>query len=229
MKIHYVSHAAFEGLGAINDWALEKGHALSGTRSYAGEALPDPSAFDVLIVMGGPQSACEYENYDYLQNEVKLIQAANQAGKYILGICLGGQLTSIALGADAERSPHKEMGCYPIELTPEGQSDRIFRHFPSPFYSFHWHYDMMGLPPGAVVLAQTPGCPRQAVRFSDRVYGLQFHLELTEERTKVLIDKCKSDLAPSRYTQTPGVILASDFASINKLIKLFLDKFLEAV
>ena len=228
MRIHVISHAAFEGLGAINDWAAQNNHVLSNTRSYVGETLPDPAAFDLLIVMGGPQSACEYDQYDYLRKEVELIQSANEVGKYILGICLGGQLIGIALGADAERSPHKEIGYFPIEVTQEGKSDRVFRHFPQTFPAMHWHYDMMGVPPGAVVLAKSEGCPRQAVRFSNHVYGLQCHLEFTEERTRVLIDKCQRDLQPSQYTQTPEIMLTNDFSISNRLIKTFLDKFISS-
>lgn len=226
MRIHAVSHAPFEGLGAISDWIREANHTLSSTRSYVGEQLPDPSTFDLLLLMGGPQSACDYARYDYLQKEIELIRLADQAGKHILGICLGGQLVSIALGANAERSPHKEIGCFPIELTAEGKQDRVFRHFPSSFLSMHWHNDMMGLPPGAAVLAKSEGCPRQIVRFNDRVYGLQCHLEFTEERTRLLIDKCAHDLQHSVYTQPPEIMLASDFSAINGFLKKFLDGFI---
>ncbi len=223
MRVHYISHAPFEGLGAINQWVKDHDHVVSGTRSYAGEPMPDPSSFDLLIVMGGPQSATEYEKYDFLQDEVELIRASIKANKYILGTCLGGQLIGIALGAPSTRSPHKEMGCFPIELTEEGKSDRIFQHFPPQFPGIHWHHDMIGIPKGAAVLAKSEGCPVQAVRFSEKVYGLQCHLEFTEKRMRTLIEKCPRDLAPSQYTQTPEQMLSCHFSEVNQYIIRFLD------
>ena len=59
MRIHYITHASYEGLGVIRQWAEEKQFLLTGTKSHQGEILPDPDAFDLLIIMGGPQSACD--------------------------------------------------------------------------------------------------------------------------------------------------------------------------
>ena len=48
MKIHWLQHVVFEGLGSIEKWAQEKGHALSCTRLFAGETLPALEAFEVV-------------------------------------------------------------------------------------------------------------------------------------------------------------------------------------
>jgi GMP synthase (glutamine-hydrolysing) len=224
MRIHYITHASYEGLGVIRQWATEKNFVLTGTKSHEGEILPDPDSFDVLIIMGGPQSACEIAKYPYLQNEVKLIQAANKKNKYILGICLGGQLIGTAFGAPAQRSPEKEIGYFPIEITTEGKSDRIFQHLPDSFPSIHWHFDMMGLPKEAKLLAKSAGCPRQAIQFNERVYGLQFHLEFTPDRLQTLIDQCRDDFAKSPYTQTPREMLAANFSTSEFLMRTILDK-----
>lgn len=226
MKVHYLIHTPLEGPGVINDWANSNGHTLSSTWSYKEESLPDVSQFDFLIVMGGPQSACELEKYDYLQKEVELIRKAIDRDKYVLGICLGAQLIGEALGAKAERSPEKEMGCFPVELTEAARQDRVFKDFPQKFSTLHWHFDMPGIPEGAELLARSEGCPRQAIRFSDRIYGLQFHLEFDEQRAKVLIEKGMPTLQKSTYTQTENEILTCDFGSINHYMRLFLEKFI---
>lgn len=75
----------------------------------------------------------------------------------------------------------------------------------------HGHKDMMRLPEGTIILGKSRGCPRQIVRFNERVYGLQCHLEFTEERTQFLIEKCPEDLQESIYIQAPETILTSDF------------------
>ena len=45
----------------------------------------------------------------------------------------------------------------------------------------HWHRDTFSLPDGAVHLAATRRFPHQAFRWGDRVYGLQFHLEVDRD------------------------------------------------
>ncbi len=43
---------------------------------------------------------------------------------------------------------------------------------------FQWHGDTFGLPRGARRLATSRLCRNQAFRYQDRVYGLQYHLEV---------------------------------------------------
>jgi hypothetical protein len=40
MKIHWLQHVSFEGLGSIAGWAAEKDCPVTGTRMFAGDALP---------------------------------------------------------------------------------------------------------------------------------------------------------------------------------------------
>jgi GMP synthase-like glutamine amidotransferase len=44
---------------------------------------------------------------------------------------------------------------------------------------FQWHGDTFDLPAGAVRLASSDLYPNQAFRYGDRVYALQFHIEVT--------------------------------------------------
>ena len=53
MKFHVLQHAAYEGPGEIATWAQERGHTLSTSHLYRGDALPVPSEFDALVIMGG--------------------------------------------------------------------------------------------------------------------------------------------------------------------------------
>ncbi len=223
MHIHYIQHAPFEKLGVIEDWAHQEGYQLSGTQTYNGETLPHASAFDFLIIMGGPQSPLQLEQYPYLLAEIELSRQAIAQQKPVLGVCLGAQIIAESLGATTTQSPNKEIGVYPIELTKEGEQDPLFKLFSKQFNVMHWHNDMPGIPKDAVLLAQSAGCPRQAFRYGDRVYGLQFHLEMDTDCIKGMIEHCAEDLQPGRYVQTKEELLTADHASINQKMCMVLD------
>jgi GMP synthase (glutamine-hydrolysing) len=70
-----------------------------------------------------------------------------------MSFCLGAQLIGEALGAKTERSPEKETGVYPIELTAAGTRDPLLRGLPGTFPAIHWHNDMPGLTDDTAVLA----------------------------------------------------------------------------
>ena len=224
MRIHYIQHASFEPVGVVKDWADIHRHEISGTRTDLNEHLPGADQFDFLIIMGGPQSPLKLDEFPYLRDEIHLIREAAHAGKIILGFCLGAQLIGEALGAKTERSPEKEVGIFPIELTEEGLKDPIFQGFSKSFPVIHWHNDMPGLPDGARLLATSNGCPRQGFAVGDRIYGFQFHMEITYDMASHLIEKCPEDLSPSLYTQSKEDILNSDFKSINEEMKIVLDR-----
>ena len=68
-----------------------------------------------------------------------------------------------------------------------------------------WSY--VDLPAGAVPLAQGKHCRQQAFRWGDRVYALQFHVEVTAEIIEMWLDKPRSrrELAELDYID-PAVI-----------------------
>ena len=55
---------------------------------------------------------------------------------------------------------------------------------------FHWHGETFDLPPGAELLASSDLCRNQAYHIGERVYGIQFHLEVTPE---MIADWCVQD------------------------------------
>jgi len=226
MRLHYIQHADFEGLGIIAQWAQQHQHSVSCTKIFAGEILPSVKDFDVLICMRGPQSPFAYTEYPYLTDERDFIAAAIAADKYVVGFCLGAQLIGEALGAKTEKSPHKEVGMFPIELTAAGRAASVFKNFPTMFKVLHWHNDMPGIPVGAEVLAHSVGCPRQIFRVSDKVYGFQCHFEPMRDNVATMA-KCDADmLTASQYTQTLEQLLAEDYTAMNELACQFLDAWL---
>lgn len=57
MHILFIQHVDFETPGYIADWAAKKNCKLDYCSPFKGEKLPRGCAFDLIISMGGPQSA----------------------------------------------------------------------------------------------------------------------------------------------------------------------------
>ena len=227
MKILCLTHADFETPGQIEFWAKEKKYDFSTVKPYRGEEIPDIRSFDILIVMGGPQSPRDTEEFEYLTQEIAFIKRALELDKKVLGFCLGAQLIGEALGAKVCKSPEKEIGVYPIMLTEPGKKDALLQEFPGQFPVIHWHGDMPGLTKEAEVLAFSKGCPRQIVRYGPKVYGFQCHLEITVSGIEDLIQAVPEDLNPSKFTQTEQELLSQEYDPIHKKMFQILDRFVE--
>lgn len=223
MKIHFIIHETFEGPAAIEQWAIRKGHQVSYSNVFAGDKLPqNADAFDLLIVMGGPQSpattTAECPHFDSAAEQALMRQAVN-ADKAVLGVCLGAQLLGNALGAQFEHSPHKEIGVFDVTLTDAAKDDPLFSRFPSSFPVGHWHGDMPGLTADAEVLAYSAGCPRQIIRYAPKVYGFQCHFEFTKEAVAGYIKHGEHELkAGGKYVWDEETLLDYDYSEMNGLV-----------
>ena len=232
MNIHFILHETFEVPGAYLKWAQERGHNVTSTKVYEEEKLPETvDGIDFLIVMGGPQSPDEnrqaFPYYDP-KAEIALIQKAIDADIYIVGVCLGAQLLSVAYGGKYEHSPEREIGVFPINLTEAGLADDHIKDFGSTLNTGHWHGDMPGLSDNAVVLATSKGCPRQIVRFSPKHYAFQAHLEFDSEGIDLLIaadgeEHLRQQNQELPFVQTPEQLLSNDYCQMNKKLFAFLD------
>lgn len=220
MRLHWLQHVPFEGLGYIDEWANSRGFEISCTRLYAGEKLPAVESFDWLVVMGGPMGIHDHDEHSWLAAEKEFIGSAIAAGKTMLGICLGAQLMADALGAKVYPSPQKEIGWFPIQRA-HGAPGLL----PGKLTVFHWHGDTFDLPDGAIRLADSEVCGNQAFIHGDRVIGLQFHMETTGESMEALIDNCAHELEDSPFIQTADEMRAglSNIGRINKTLEELLD------
>lgn len=231
MHIHFVVHESFEAPGAYETWAASRGHTVGYSRVYLGEPLPTSlAAIDMLVVMGGPQSPSttlsECPHFDS-KAEQALIAKAIAEGKAVVGVCLGSQLMGEALGAPCEHSPEKEIGKFPITLTAAGLARDKFAHFGPTLEVGHWHSDMPGLTPDAVVIASSEGCPRQIVEYGKLAYGFQCHMELTPEVVDLLIAASEAEfpsLTAHRFVQQPDALRRNDDTEMNEKLFGFLDK-----
>jgi GMP synthase-like glutamine amidotransferase len=246
MRILCLQHDPLDGPGALLEWAEAGAHevtfCLICERKTQEEPLPSLESFDLLVSLGGPMGAYEEEKHPWLAEEKQYLRDAVAGGKKILGLCLGAQLLSDALGGSAFRHTCKEFGWQPIEPTEEGRkwfgaSDpfrALEKHEKGIFYAFQWHGDTYTLPPGAVQLARNEAAEQQAFLIEapsgGRVIGLQFHLEWTEQMAREAL--ADPDAAPERspFVQTLEEIL-SDLILFDLAKKRFfalLDKFTES-
>jgi GMP synthase-like glutamine amidotransferase len=224
MHLHYLQHVPFEWPGRIAAWAADREHDLTGTHLFDGESLPSLDAFDWLIVMGGPMSVHDEATHPWLVDEKRLIRRAIDAGKPVLGICLGAQLIADVLGADITQCDEPEIGWFPVEATEAATASPLFYNLPDTYDVLHWHGETFDLPAGAVRMASSAGCENQAFVFEDRVVGLQFHLESTPETVRELV---ANDTPPDtgKYVQTDDEIRTqfASFDSVQEWLTLLLD------
>jgi GMP synthase-like glutamine amidotransferase len=207
LRIHYFQHVAHEGLGSIEEWISFSGHELTSTRFFESTCFPEISDIDWLIVMGGPMSVHDEEQFPWLAKEKKFIRQAVDAGKTVLGICLGSQLVSTALGARVYKNKEREIGWFDIELSSFAQSGNLFFDMGKRLKVFHWHGDTFDLPENAIHLASSEGCKNQAYIYKNKVLALQFHLEPKWALLLEMIEGGRQELSSGKYVQTEKEVL----------------------
>src|SRR5262245_17290143 len=149
MRVRVLQHVAFEGPAALAPALRAAGHDVAHTRLDLGEPLPALADFDWLVVMGGPMSVHDEREHAWLAPEKRLVRAAVEGGRRVLGVCLGAQLIAAALGAAVTRNREREIGWFPVARAPGAEASPFARALPSRFPAFHWHGETFALPPGA--------------------------------------------------------------------------------
>jgi len=213
-------HEPFEHLGHFA--SILRDHGVEYRYHDLGEPLLDQE-YSAVIVMGGPMSA--NDDLPGLRDELRLIEGALKEDVPLLGICLGSQLIARALGARVYRNAQLEIGWAPVWLTDAGKSDAMFQGTESPKTFFHWHGETFDLPPGAEWLAYSGKCRHQAYRYGRRVYGLQFHPEITAE---MIVDWCDQPVNCGDVETLPAPIdpyLHEPRAAAERILKSWLDLF----
>ena len=124
MRWHCLQHVPFEGPGYLAAWAQSRGYTLSSTELWKGATFPSSDEYDGLFILGGPMNAYEVEQNSWLAPEQQFIARAVFERKLILGVCLGAQLLAAVLGGSVSEMSDKEIGWYPVELTPAGRDSR---------------------------------------------------------------------------------------------------------
>jgi len=136
-----------------------------------------------LVMLGGGLMPDEDDAAPWLAQERALAREAIARDLPTLGICLGGQVLAHVAGGEvrADFGP-KERGSTLIAPTAAGREDPLLAAFGAGAPMIENHQDMItALPEGAVLLGSSAAVPNQAFRIGTRVYGLQFHPEVSAE------------------------------------------------
>lgn len=225
MKIHVLQHSSINTLGTIEEYAKIKNHRLESTRFYETKSPPEIDSFDILIIMGGPMGIYDYEENPWLRDEKAFIKQAVEAGKPILGICLGAQLLADVLGARIYENRHMEMGWFPVRAHDGENKPEFLKELPDEITVFHRHSRTFDLPAGTH-LFESEGCKNQGFIYNGRVVALQFHPEVNEERILNLIKRFGDGMANGPFVQKKEEMLGQReyLASTKEFMFLVLDK-----
>lgn len=212
MRVHYLQHVPFEGLGNMEEWFQKRGAEITSTRFYQPldetNRLPQLEQLDFLVIMGGPMSVNDEAELPWLVQEKAFVRSVVAADKPVLGVCLGAQLIASSLGAKVFPNSDKEIGWWPVSGVEERELVPGFR-FPDSAHVFHWHGETFELPPGARLMVSSEGCVNQGFVIDGKVVGLQFHLETTELSARNLVENCRNELVDGTYIQSEKDILAA--------------------
>ena len=223
-----LKHVPFEGPATIRQWLEQRDLHITQLHTPEIGAWQDLALPDWLVIMGGPMSVNDTAEHPWLVEEMALIKRAIDAGKKVLGICLGAQLIARTLGAEVTRNAEKEIGWFPIKATSgmgEHPIGKFFANFPM---VLHWHGDTFAIPDGAEHLAQSVACTNQVFTHGNNVLALQCHLEMARPHVERLCDACADELREGgRFVQPVEKILAPHvpFASSKALLDELLDAF----
>jgi len=181
MKVLIIKHIEVEGPGLIEGCLRQEKIPYQILTLQPSLPLPKIDNLSHIVILGGPMNVYEEDRYPFLREEDLFIKESIQRGKTVLGICLGAQLMAKALGAKVTKAPTQEIGWYDVSLTRAGSHDPLFSRLPKTFPVFQWHEDTFDIPSAAKLIATSNPVPHQAFRYGENAYGLQFHLEVTEE------------------------------------------------
>lgn len=205
-KLLVLQHVAHELLGTLNPLLKKSGFRIRYVNfARHPDAQPKLDGYDGLVVLGGPMSVNDAGRLPHLTTEMKLIEEALKRELPVLGICLGAQLIAKTLGAAVYRNKIKEIGWYDVSPTDHAQSDPLLGTFAETEKIFQWHGETFDIPCSTRHLAFSSLCANQAFRYSDNVYGFQFHLEVDEAMIHrwLRVPENRKEIAALGVTNTP--------------------------
>src|SRR4051794_36417439 len=175
-RILVLQHSPGGFLGALEPPLRAAGFEIHTWRTAEDAAPPlHVGEIDGLIGLGGIMHPDEDIAHPWLPEVRAMYRQAVALNVPTLGVCLGIQLMSQALGGSAGPLGRLRVGFLPVEF--QAGDDPLFGGLPETLRPLSWHEYVAVPPEGSLVLAAADGTP-QAVRFGPLAWGVQFHAEL---------------------------------------------------
>lgn len=193
--------------GMVEPWLARAGLDCDVLEAHKGRAVPAALGDHVgLVVMGGRMGAEDDADHRHLVPTKALIAGTVAGGLPFLGICLGHQLATVALGGTVAPNPAGQtIGLLSWRPTTAGTRDPLMGVLPAGAPVLHWNRDIAThLPKGCVALATAPDGTIQAARFGPRAWGVQFHPEVTPD----LVEAWAEGRDPEREKQVISTLAA---------------------
>ena len=179
MKFLVLQHINIEHPGIFLKFMKEDNIQIDTVELDENEKIPQLNKYDAMIVMGGPMDTWQEATYPWLKPEKEEIHKfACVQKKPFLGLCLGAQLLSEAVGGKVRKMKTPEIGVLKVSVTNDKS---LFKGLDKDLKVLQWHsYEAYDLPNSTNLLASSADCKVQAFS-SDRAFGLQFHVEQTSK------------------------------------------------
>jgi GMP synthase (glutamine-hydrolysing) len=233
MRVLAIVHQGDAGPGVFGDEMGERGvevHEWMLGEQGTGPPL-EITEYDAVMTFGGAMHADQEDRHPWLRVEKDFLAAMIVDEMPILAVCLGSQVLAEAAAGSARRAAEPEIGWHRVEVTPEGADDPVLGPLAPEFTAFQWHSYEALLPAGAVTLARSPVCG-QAYRVGERIWGIQFHAEVTPADAEKWIDDYRSDEDAVRTGVDPDALRAETrerIADWNRLGRGLCGRFLDAI
>ena len=179
MRFLVLQHINIEHPGIFLKFMKDDGIQIDTVELNENEKIPNLDKYDAMIVMGGPMDTWQEKTYPWLKIEKENIHNfVSIKKKPYLGLCLGAQLLSEAIGGKVRKMVTPEIGVLNVSIKDD---QSIFAGMDKNLKALQWHsYEVCNLPSNAKILASSSVCDVQAFS-AEKAFGLQFHVEQTNE------------------------------------------------
>ena len=165
------------------------------------EKVTDLNKYDGLI--WGGSSLNIYNNTPEIKKQIEFMKECQKKVKNILAICWGMQVAVTAAGGAVKKAASSHIGiANQIKMSVEGFKHPIYKNKKDNFNSPAFNFDeVVTLPKNSICLASNKINKIQSIYFTvgdTKVWGLQYHPEITYEKMISLIEFRKKRLIDKR-------------------------------
>ena len=154
------------------------------------------------LIWGG-SSLNIYNNSPEIKRQIEFMKECQKKVKNILAICWGMQVAVTAAGGEVRKAENSHIGiANEITLSDNGLKHPLYKNKHNKFNSPAFNFDeVVSLPDNAICLASNKINKIQSLYFhvgDTKIWGLQYHPEITYEKMISLIEFRKDKLIKNR-------------------------------